>query len=158
MSQALRAVLKQEGKPIIFISRTPNKAEEHYATNEKEMLAIVWALKSLRNYLYETVILRIFTDHQPLTYAMSNKNTNSKLKRWKVILEEYNYEIKYKPESTNIVANALSRPQKKIEVNSMMSTKHSSDSSSKNLIVLVEAPINLFKNQIYLLEGKVRLG
>ena len=126
MSQALRAVLKQEGKPIIFISRTPNKAEEHYATNEKEMLAIFGALKSLR-----TAILRIFTDHQPLTYAMSNKNTNTKLKRWKVILEEYNYEIKYKPESTNIVADTLSRPQQKIEANSMTSTKHSNDGFMK---------------------------
>lgn len=60
---ALGAVLEQNGRPIIFISRTLNKAEEHYATNEKEMLAIVWALKSLRNYLYGAARVKIFTDH-----------------------------------------------------------------------------------------------
>lgn len=50
---ALCAVLEQEGKPIIFISRTLSKNEEHYATNDKEMLAI----ETLRN---------IFMVQQPL--------------------------------------------------------------------------------------------
>ncbi|KNC22940.1 Retrovirus-related Pol polyprotein from transposon gypsy [Lucilia cuprina] len=104
---ALGAVLEQDGKPITFISRTLNKAEEHYATNEKEILAIVWALKTLRNYLYGPVAVKNLTDHQPLTYALGNKNTNSKLKRWKAILEEYNFKIKYKPDSSNIVADAF---------------------------------------------------
>lgn len=62
---ALGAVLEQDKKPIIFLSRTLNKAEEHYATNEKEMLAIVWALKALRNYLYGSASVKIYTDHQP---------------------------------------------------------------------------------------------
>lgn len=78
---AIGAVLSQDNKPITFISRTLNKAEEHYAANEKEMLAIVWALNSLRNYLYGPTKLKIFTDHQPLTYALSSKNTNNKMKR-----------------------------------------------------------------------------
>ncbi|GBP14313.1 Retrovirus-related Pol polyprotein from transposon gypsy [Eumeta japonica] len=59
-SCALGAVLEQEGKPVTFISRTLNKAEENYATNEKEMLAIVWALKTLRNYLYGSAAVKIF--------------------------------------------------------------------------------------------------
>ncbi|GBP06331.1 Retrovirus-related Pol polyprotein from transposon opus [Eumeta japonica] len=106
---ALGAVLSQNNRPIAFISRTLNKAEEHYATNEKEMLAIIWALQSLRNYLYGSTKIKIFTDHQPLTNALSNKNNNNKMKRWKAILEEYNYELFYKPGKTNVVADALSR-------------------------------------------------
>lgn len=150
---ALGAVLEQDKKPIVFISRTLNKAEEHYATNEKEMLAIVWALKSLRNYLYGSAAIKIYTDHQPLTYALSNKNTNSKLKRWKAILEEYNYEMKYKSGSSNVVADALSRPAQDIQVNSMTVTQHSDKSSSQNLIPFTDAPINVFKNQIILEKG-----
>lgn len=145
---ALGAVLEQDNKPIIFISRTLTKAEEHYATNEKEMLAIIWALKSLRNYLYGSASIKIYTDHQPLTYALSNKNTNSKLKRWKAILEEYNYELKYKPGSSNIVADALSRPVQDTQLNSMTATQHSDRSSGQNLIPYTDAPINAFKNQI----------
>lgn len=153
-SYALGAVLEQDSKPIIFISRTLNKAEEHYATNEKEMLAIIWALKSLRNYLYGSASIKIYTDHQPLTYALSNKNTNSKLKRWKAILEEYNYEIKYKPGKSNIVADALSRTVLENQINSMTATQHSDGSSAQNLIPYTDAPINAFKNQIIIEKGQ----
>lgn len=82
---AIGAVIEQDGKPITFISRTLNQCDEHYGTNENEMLAIIWALKSLRNYLYGASTVKNFTDHQPLTNALGNKNTNSKLKRWKTI-------------------------------------------------------------------------
>ncbi|GBO99951.1 Retrovirus-related Pol polyprotein from transposon opus [Eumeta japonica] len=74
---ALGAVLAQNDRPIMFISRTLSKAEENYATNEKEMLAIIWAL-TLRNYLYGSVKIKIFTDHQPLTYALSSKTITTK--------------------------------------------------------------------------------
>jgi len=38
---AIGAVLSQKGKPITFISKTLTKAEQIYATNKKELLAIV---------------------------------------------------------------------------------------------------------------------
>lgn len=49
---AVGAVLSQDRHPITFISRTLSSTEQNYATNEKEILAIVWALQKLRNYLY----------------------------------------------------------------------------------------------------------
>lgn len=151
---AIGAVLSQDGKPITFLSRTLNQTEENYATNEKEMLAIIWALKSLRNYLYGSRKVKIFTDHQPLTYALSNKNTNVKIKRWKAALEEYNYEIQYKPGKANIVADALSRYPQGSNVNSMTATVHSDESSSHNLIPTVTTPINAFRVQIILKIGE----
>lgn len=150
---AIGAVLSQEERPIIFISRTLTKTEEHYAANEKEMLAIIWALTSLRNYLYGSPQVQIFTDHQPLTYALSSKNNNNKMKRWKAILEEYNYELKYTPGKTNVFADALSRPPKDPPINSLTATQHSSESSAHDLIPATVAPINAFKNQIILKTG-----
>lgn len=50
------AVLTQEGRSITIISRTLKGKEVNYATNENELLAIVWALG--KNGI---------TDHQPLT-------------------------------------------------------------------------------------------
>lgn len=142
------AVLSQDNKPIMFISRTLKETEENYAMNGKEMLAIIWALNSLRSNLYGSRKVRIYTDHQPLTYALSNKNTNSKLKRWKAILEDYNYELKYKPGKANLVTESLSRPPLSTQINSMTPTEHNDDSSSQNLIPCVEIPINAFRNQI----------
>lgn len=150
---ALGAVLSQNGRPITFLSRTLNRTEENYAANEKEMLAIIWALNSLRNFLYGSRKVKIFTDHQPLTHALSNKNTNAKMKRWKAILEEYNYELKYKPGTTNVVADALSRIPRMTETNSLSSTEHSDESSSHNLIPSVEVPVNVFRNQLILNKG-----
>lgn len=150
---AIGAVLSQQNKPITFLSRTLNKTEESYAANEKEMLAIIWALNSLRNFLYGSRKVKIFTDHQPLTYALSHKNSNSKMKRWKAILEEYNYELKYKPGTTNVVADTLSRLVPYSQINSTSSgssTQHSDESSSHNLIISVETPINAFRNQLIL--------
>jgi ribonuclease HI len=62
---AIGAVLEQERRPIRFLSRTLTKIEENYATNEKEMLAIVWALTYLRCYLYGSRKVIIHADHQP---------------------------------------------------------------------------------------------
>lgn len=146
---ALGAVLSQDNRPIVFLSRTLSRAEEHYATNEKEMLSIVWALKSLRNYLYGSPKLKIYTDHLPLTYALNSKNSNFKLKRWKAFLEDFNYELHYKPGSTNAVADGLSRPsQENSHINTLTTTQHSDESSSHDLIQFTSAPINAFKNQI----------
>lgn len=88
-SHAIGAVLSQNGRPITMISRTLSTTEENYATNERELLAIVWALKGLRHYLYGANNLNIFTDHQPLTFSISDKNPNAKLKRWRAFIEEY---------------------------------------------------------------------
>lgn len=148
---AIGAVLSQkfpEGeKPITFISRTLTKAEENYATNEKEMLAIIWALDSLRNYVYGAEIL-IYTDHMPLTFAMSPKNNNNKMKKWMAHLDEHNHQIFYKPGRTNLVADALSRVQINNMINSMTPTQHSAEDDDRHYIPSTESPVNVFKNQL----------
>jgi len=150
-SYAIGAVLEQNHRPITFISRTLTKTEENYATNEREMLAIVWALQSLRHYLYGYSKVVIYTDHQPLSFSNSVNNHNAKLKRWRDLIGEYNHEIKYKPGVANVVADALSRAPAEINSLSSTATIHSDESSSHNLIFSVEAPINVFKNQLFLL-------
>ena len=72
-------------------------------------MAIVWSLKNLRHYLYGVRNLNIFTDHQPLTFAVSDRNPNAKIKRWKAFIEEHNANLIYKPGKENFVTDALSR-------------------------------------------------
>lgn len=148
---AIGAVLSQgevgKDKPIHFASRTLSRSEEGFSVPEKEMLAIYWALQTFRNYLYGSKF-KILTDHQPLTFSLSAKNTNAKLKRWKAYLEEHDYSIEYKPGKSNVVADALSRI-----VCSMTATQHSAENSEHFYIKSVEAPINVFRHQVILKQG-----
>lgn len=108
----LGAVLSQEHNgrdlPIHFISRALNKAEVNYSTTEKECLAVVWAVQQFRPYIYGKHF-KIKTDHRPLTWLFSVKNPGSRLIRWRLRLEEYQYEIIYKKGVDNVVADELSR-------------------------------------------------
>ncbi|XP_055389331.1 probable cyclin-dependent serine/threonine-protein kinase DDB_G0292550 [Condylostylus longicornis] len=76
--------------------------------NQKELLAIVWATKYFRPYLYGTKFL-IRTDHQPLKWLHSLKEPSAKLQRWRIRLNEYDFEIDYVKGKENRVADFLSR-------------------------------------------------
>ncbi|GFW25525.1 transposon Tf2-11 polyprotein [Trichonephila clavipes] len=52
---------------------------------------------------------KVFTDNKPLAGFLSNKNPSSKILRWKLALEEFNYDIHYIRGSLNSVADHLSR-------------------------------------------------
>ncbi|XP_033229737.1 uncharacterized protein LOC117181286 [Belonocnema kinseyi] len=104
----LGAVLSQEGHQCLFISRTLNKAEENYTTSQKELLAIVWAVKRLRQYLLGKKF-PIQTDHKALIWLHNVKDPSSRLLRWRLRLEEYVYEIEYVKGKENKVADCLSR-------------------------------------------------
>jgi hypothetical protein len=108
---AIGAVLSQgklgRDQPIAYANRTLNKAELNYATVEKELLAIVWACKHFRPYLIGRKFL-IVTDHKGLTSIFNVKDPSSRLMRWKLLLEEYNYEIQYRTDERNCNADCLS--------------------------------------------------
>ncbi len=161
---AIGAVLSQDEKPITFISKTLNKTEQLYATNKKELLAIVWALKTLRNYLYGVNGIEILTDHQSLSFTISDKNPNVDMKKWYSFIESFTPKIKYKPGTTNVVADALSRIQinnitnsdinESEQSNSDQDTQHSAESSFENVIQETRKPLNQFKQQLLLTKGR----
>ncbi|GBP00089.1 Retrovirus-related Pol polyprotein from transposon 297 [Eumeta japonica] len=111
-NEALGAVLSQirnnRDHPIAFASRTLSDTEKRYSTIEKEMLGIVWATHTFRPYLLGRPFT-VFTDHQPLRGIANLKDQTSRLARFRHKLSEYEFEIVYKPGTTNLNADALSR-------------------------------------------------
>lgn len=105
---AIGGVLSQNNQPIGYYSRTLNSAERNYSTIEKELLAILDSTKHFRPYLYGRRFT-IETDHNPLVWLSKIKEPNSRLIRWKLKLEEFDFEIVYKKGKENKVADALSR-------------------------------------------------
>lgn len=95
-------------RPIAYASRALNKAEKQYSTIEKELLAIVFGIKHFSCYLYGKKII-IYTDHRPLIYLFGMANPSSSLTKFRLIIEEYNFDIKYIKGKNNVAADALSR-------------------------------------------------
>ena len=54
--KGLGAVLLQESKPVMYLSRALTEMEQRYSNIEREFLAIVFALKRLNHYSFGTTI------------------------------------------------------------------------------------------------------
>nr|GEV01024.1 hypothetical protein [Tanacetum cinerariifolium] len=73
---AIGAVLGQRKtkhfQPIHYASKTMTEAQIHYATTEKEMLAVVYAFEKFRPYPVLSKS-RVYTDHSALKYLLSKQ-------------------------------------------------------------------------------------
>lgn len=109
---AIGAMLSQgdlpNDRPITFYSKVLNETQKRYSTIQKELLAIVEAIKAFRVYLYGRFFILI-TDHKALCYLFGMRDCNSRLFRQKIELMDYNFKILYRPGAQNHVADALSR-------------------------------------------------
>ncbi|CAF4939190.1 unnamed protein product, partial [Rotaria sp. Silwood1] len=95
-------------QPIQYLSRSLSKREQKYSVIEKECLAMVWCITKLRPYLYGREFTLI-TDHHPLCWLNKQSSKNGRLDRWSLQLQEYSFDIKHTPGSSNCVADCLSR-------------------------------------------------
>jgi reverse transcriptase-like protein/integrase-like protein len=95
-------------QPCAFMSRKMNEAERNYAVHEQELLAIVQALREWRHYLLGNKIT-IITDHRSLQYLSTQDKLSARQTRWSEFLQQFDFEIKYRPGKDNHVADSLSR-------------------------------------------------
>ncbi|GBP23651.1 Retrovirus-related Pol polyprotein from transposon 17.6 [Eumeta japonica] len=149
--KALGAVLSQNQHPISYASRTLSETERRYNTTEKELLAVLWACQHFRPYIYGRKF-NLETDHQPLTWLSKLKEPNAKLTRWRLRLQEYDYDIKHTKGRENKVADALSRIE--LQNNeSNAATVHSNNDDDETGIPIVDGFAHSRKNRIFLQES-----
>ncbi len=108
--KGLGAVLLQDGKPVIYASRTLTSAEQNYSNIERELLSVVFALERLHTYIYGYSV-KVQTDHQPLVSCWKKPvaNNSPRLQRLLLCLAQYDIELEYLKGKENIIADALSR-------------------------------------------------
>jgi len=109
---AIGSVLTQKHKdgwhPVAFLSRSMTAPEKNYPIQEQELLALIYALKKWRHYLFGMEITA-YTDHETLVGWQSNRDLSGRKARWVETLSEFPVRILYRPGQQNIVADALSR-------------------------------------------------
>lgn len=100
------AILRQGNRIIGLTSKKFNKVELNYTSAEKELYAVILALKKFRNIILMSTV-KIQTDNKNI--IAEKELTSSRLQRWKILLQEYNYELSHIEGQKNTAADHLSR-------------------------------------------------
>ena len=102
------AVLSQHTHPIEYFSEKLSEARKKWSTYEQELYSLVRALKLWEHYLLGQDFI-LFYNHLSLKYLQTQKNISRMHARWLSFIQCFNFMIKHRAGSTNVVANAFSR-------------------------------------------------
>jgi hypothetical protein len=91
---------------ISYASKTLSRAQLNYATTEKELLAMVFAIDKFRSYLVGAKVI-VYSDHAALKYLLTNKDAKPWLIRWILLLQEFDIDIRDKKRSRKLSSRSL---------------------------------------------------
>ena len=94
--------------PVAFESKKLSATERAYPAQERELLAILHALRIWRCFI-DGRPFTVFSDHHPLKYFRTKTKPTPRLTRWIAELELYDPDIQYKPGKDNHIPDLLSR-------------------------------------------------
>jgi hypothetical protein len=97
-------------RPVAFNSMSFKGAELNYPVHEKEMLAIIRALRKWRVDLVGSHFF-VYPDHRTLENFDTQKDLSRRQARWMEFMSQYDCKIVYVKGEDNTVADALSRTE-----------------------------------------------
>jgi hypothetical protein len=95
-------------RAICFGSRALTPTEQNYAATERECLAVVEGVKKYHVYLHGNKFV-VVTDHKALIWLMNHGDPTSKLMRWAIKLQGYDFSIIHRAGKASANVDALSR-------------------------------------------------
>jgi hypothetical protein len=97
-------------EPLGFFSKKLEKAQMAYSAFDRELLACVSGIKHFR-FMLEGRPFRIYTDHKPLTFALSRTSEPWTVQQCRHLayVAEFSSDIRHIKGTDNLVADALSR-------------------------------------------------
>jgi hypothetical protein len=96
----------QQEQPLAFISKSLSEQEKRWSVYEKEAYAIYYAIKKFDHFL-RGHHFTLFTDHRNLTFL--NKPPSDKVMRWRLAVQEFDFDVAYIKGELNNVADSMSR-------------------------------------------------
>lgn len=96
--------------PVSYFSSKLKPHQKSYSTIELETLSLVMSLRKFNCYLDgHPEMIQVYSDHNPLVFLSRMQNSNQRLMRWALQVQQYNLNIHHVRGSDNVVADALSR-------------------------------------------------
>ncbi|KAL2887659.1 hypothetical protein HOO65_050780 [Ceratocystis lukuohia] len=97
-------------RPCAYTSRKLTASECNYAIHDKELLAIIYALKEWRSELKGLKdAFEVVSDHKNLLHFTKLQHLSERQARWYLTLSEYNCFITHRPGKLSALPDALSR-------------------------------------------------
>ena len=112
---------------IAFLSKAFTPVESRWSVIEQELFAVFYSIKMWESYLLGCTFT-VYTDHSNLVYL--HNTSNSKLERYRLALQTFDFTVVHIPGRTNVVADCLSR----------LPPVSSTDSSTPSVNVVSSAP------------------
>jgi hypothetical protein len=108
---AVLAQIDEHGQErvISYASQTLAAAEHDYSTTHHECLAVVKFVQEFHHYLHGWHFT-VVTDHDPLKWITMQWDPTNQLAQWAILLQGFNFNIRYRPGSEHGNADALTRP------------------------------------------------
>lgn len=93
LGAVLSQTIKGEEHPVTYIRRNLTPPETRYAAVKKEALAIKWPVLKLHYYLLGRSFTLV-TDHAPLQWMSKVKDTNARVTRCFMALQDFHFNLK----------------------------------------------------------------
>lgn len=108
--KGLGACLLQDDRPVAFASKSLSECQSNYSNIERETLALVFGVTRFHTYLFGKEFT-VISDHKPLEMIWRKPLTSAppRLQRLLVRLQGYDMTVTYRPGSTMVLSDTLSR-------------------------------------------------